>query len=344
VSSYEHKIVQYLEEAHATEMSLIRVLQSQIAMTPRGSTRTAIEEHLEETRDHAERVRARIAAIGTKTRGTPFQAWLGLTEAVVGQALALGKTPLDLVRGASGEEKVLKNAKDDCATEALEIATYTAIQRLAEQHGDDETARLAAGILADERRMLDRLLDEEIPKLTDAVARAELEGRPSFDATTTGAADVARSATAGAARQTTRRTSRATRATRGASGGRSGRTRSQGRSTRAAAPQEAPIAGYDDLTAAEVVDRLSGLSQEQLAAVAAYERAHDDRATVLQRVEALSGDEPWPGYDDQDVQEVRAALRDADDATVERVRDYERRHKARAGVLEAAERTAGASA
>jgi hypothetical protein len=92
------------------------------------------------------------------------------------------------------------------------------------------------------------------------------------------------------------------------------------------------------------VDRLSGLSQEQLAAVAAYERAHGDRATVLQRVEALSGDEPWSGYDAQDVQEVRAALRDADDATVERVRDYERRHKARAGVLEAAERTAGAGA
>jgi ferritin-like metal-binding protein YciE len=340
VSSYEQKIVQYLEEAHATEVSLIRVLQSQIAMTPRGSTRSAIEEHLEETRGHAERVRARIGAIGARTRGAPFQAWLGLTEAVVGQALALGKTPLDLVRGTSGEEKVLKNAKDDCATEALEIATYTAIQRLAEQHGDDETARLATEILADERRMLDRLLDEEIPKLTDAVARAELEGRPSFDPATTGAADAARSATSGAARETTRRATRTTRA----SGGRSGRARSQGRAARSAPPQEAPIAGYDDLTASEVVDRLSGLSQEQLAAVAAYERAHGDRATVLQRVESLSGDEPWPGYDGQDVQEVRAALRDADDATVERVREYERRHKARAGVLEATERTAGANA
>jgi ferritin-like metal-binding protein YciE len=340
VSSYEHKIVQYLEEAHATEVSLIRVLQSQIAMTPRGSTRTAIEEHLGETRGHAERVRARIDALGARTRGTPVQAWLGLTEAVLGQALALGKTPLDLVRGASGEEKVLKNAKDDCATEALEIATYTAIQRLAEQHRDDETAHLAAEILADERRMLARLLDEEIPKLTDAVARAELEGRPSFDATTTGAADAARSATAGAARETTRRATRATRA----SGGRSGRARSQSRTARSAPPQEAPIAGYDDLTASEVVERLSGLSQEQLAAVRAYERTHGDRATVLQRVEALSGDEPWPGYDGQDVQEVRAALRDADDAAVERVREYERRHKARAGVIEATERTAGASA
>jgi ferritin-like metal-binding protein YciE len=176
VSSYEQKIVQYLEEAHATEVALIRVQQSQIAMTPPGSTRTAIEEHLDETRGHADRVRERINALQTRTRGNPLQAWLGLTEAVVGQALALGKAPLDMLRGTSVPEKVLKNAKDDCAAEALEIATYTAIERLATEHGDRETAELAADILADERRMLDRLLGEEIPKLTDAVARAEVEG------------------------------------------------------------------------------------------------------------------------------------------------------------------------
>jgi hypothetical protein len=33
----ERKIVQYLNEAHAAEVGLVRVLQSQIAMTPRGS-------------------------------------------------------------------------------------------------------------------------------------------------------------------------------------------------------------------------------------------------------------------------------------------------------------------
>ena len=32
----QQKIVQYLNEAHASEMALTRVLQSQIAMTPRG--------------------------------------------------------------------------------------------------------------------------------------------------------------------------------------------------------------------------------------------------------------------------------------------------------------------
>ena len=91
-----------------------------------------------------------------------------LAESLFGQALALGKTPLDLLRGSGGEEKVLKNAKDACATEALEIATYTAIERLARAVGDDETADLAASIRADEQRMLERIL-REIPRLTGAV-------------------------------------------------------------------------------------------------------------------------------------------------------------------------------
>ena len=36
----QQKVVQYLNEAHATEQALVRVLQSQIAMTPRGSYRS----------------------------------------------------------------------------------------------------------------------------------------------------------------------------------------------------------------------------------------------------------------------------------------------------------------
>ena len=135
-----------------------------------GTYEQKIVQYLEETRGHAERVRARITALGTQGGGNPLQAWIGMAEAVVGQALALGKAPLDMLRGTSVAEKVLKNAKDDCATEALEIATYTAIERLASAHGDVETAELATDIIADEQRMLTRLLDEEIPKLTDAVA------------------------------------------------------------------------------------------------------------------------------------------------------------------------------
>lgn len=43
------------------------------------------------------------------------------------QVIALARTPLDFVRGAGGEERVLKNAKDACATEALEGATCVVV-------------------------------------------------------------------------------------------------------------------------------------------------------------------------------------------------------------------------
>ncbi len=183
--------MQYLGEAQASEDALVRVLQSQIAMTPRGAYRTALETHLDQTRDHADRIGRRRRELGAG--GNPLTAAVGAVESVVGQALALGKTPFDLLRGSGGEEKVLKNAKDACASEALEIATYTAIERLARAVGDDQTAELAASIRADEEKMLERVL-REIPKLTDAVVRAEVKGDPSFEVSTTGAADAVREA------------------------------------------------------------------------------------------------------------------------------------------------------
>jgi ferritin-like metal-binding protein YciE len=208
MNSAQQKVVQYLDEARASERALVRLLQSQIAMTPRGSYRSGLESHLDETREHAARVDARLKALG---RGSnPLKAVVGLAETAVGQAFAIGKAPLDLLRGSGGEEKVLKNAKDACATETLEIATYTAIERLARSVGDDETAMLAASIRADEERMLE-LVMREIPKLTEAVVRADVDDEPSYEVTTIGAADAVRKAveaTEEAGRKTTAATKR----------------------------------------------------------------------------------------------------------------------------------------
>ena len=39
------------------------------------------------------------------------------------------------------------------------------------------------------------------------------------------------------------------------------------------------------------------LSQSELAVVAAYERTRRNRRTIMERVDDLTADEPWPGYD-----------------------------------------------
>jgi ferritin-like metal-binding protein YciE len=226
MSDSKQKIVQYLNEAHATEVALIRVLQSQIAMTPRSSYRTGLEKHLRETRDHARRVEKRLRELDAGRNRV--QALTGAAEALLGQALALAKTPVDILRGNSGAEKVLKNARDASATEALEIATYTSIERLADSIGDTETARLAASIRADEEQMLERVL-AEIPKLTDLVLGTEIE-----DVVSNG---------------------------------------------------DVPIPRYDDLSANQIVSRLSKLSEPERRRVREYERAHKKRATVLKATE-----------------------------------------------------------
>jgi len=207
----EHKIVQYLGEAQAMEDSLVRVLQSQIAIAPRGSYRSALESHLRETQDHSRRVKARMRDLGAGDN--PVQVVTGAAQSVIGQALALAKTPLDLVRGSGGEEKVLKNAKDAAATEQLEIATYTALERLARDVGDETTAKLAASIRGDEEKAL-AVIMREIPKLTDAVVRADIKGENVYDLTETGAADAVREV-AEEAKETVQKTAtRAKRATR----------------------------------------------------------------------------------------------------------------------------------
>lgn len=335
MSQSEQKVVQYLNEARAAELGLVQVLQAQIAMTPQGSYRSALEKHLDETRDHARRLDSRVAEIG---RGAnPFHIAMGWAEDALAQTFALAKMPLDMWRGSGGEEKVLKNAKDACATEALEIATYTVLERLARGVGDEATAKLAASIRSDEEKMLARVM-REIPKLTDAVVRADVKGDPSYDVSETGAADAVREAgrqatkTARRANTRARGTARQTRKVPGVA-------QAEGQIKGAmASEQDLTIGRYDSLTAADVIEKLTGLSQIDLAKIDTYERKNQNRSTVLGRISALRGDEPWPGYDELNANEVNAVLGEGDDDRAKRVRDYERSHKNRAAVIHTTER------
>ncbi len=335
MSQSEQKVVQYLNEAHASELGLAQVLQAQIAMTPNGSYRNALEKHLGETRDHARRIDGRVADLGPG--GNPFQTAMGWAEDALAQTFALAKMPFDLVRGTGGEEKVLKNAKDACAAEALEIATYTALEHLSRAVGDETTAKLAASIRSDEEKMLDRVM-REIPKLTDAVVRADVHGDRSYDVSETGAADAVREA-GEQAKKTGRRANTRVRSTARQARKVPGVAQAEGQIKGAvASEQDLPITRYDSLTAADVLEKLSGLSQIDLAKVDAYERKNQNRSTVLGRISALRGEEPWPGYDELNVSEVIAVLGEGDEDRAKRVRAYERSHKKRAGVIDTTER------
>jgi hypothetical protein len=211
------------------------------------------------------------------------------------------------------------------------------LQRLASNVGDERTAKLAASIRGEEEHMLERIM-REIPKLTDAVVGAEIEGKPSYDITKTGAADATRGVAGEVthiARKTQTRAKRTARQTRKVPGVAQAEGQLKGA---VASEQDLAIARYDSLTAEEIVSKLPELSQIDLAKIDSYERKNDNRTTVLSRVSALRREEPWPGYDELTVAEIEAVLGERDEQHANDVVAYERAHKNRAGVLKSAER------
>jgi ferritin-like metal-binding protein YciE len=163
------KLSQYLSEAYAKEKELETALQAHIGLTTRKPYKKRLQDHLKETKDHARQLEKRIKKVGG---GGPQ-----MLDKVVGQASAraksLAKGPLHAVRGVGEAEKMLKNAKTEYWNEHEEIATYTAIETLADSVGDRETAQLARSIRRDEERMAN-FLAKQIPVLTRAVVTEEI--------------------------------------------------------------------------------------------------------------------------------------------------------------------------
>lgn len=100
------------------------------------------------------------------------------------------------------------------------------------------------------------------------------------------------------------------------------------------ATNDLPLAGYDALVADEIVARLSGLNQTELATLLAYERATDNRSTVTSAIEGRLVDLPLPTYDSLSVAAILTDLETLDEAALRTLRDYEASTHNRLPVLE----------
>ena len=175
----ETKLIQYLNAAYGKERELETALQAHIAMTTRAPYRKRLQEHLRETKGHAREVERRIKQLGGKAEIVPApgpDVVSGAASAVTSaasKAVSAAKGPLHVIRGTGEAEKMLKNAKTEYWNEFEEIAMYNAIETLAEEVGDSDTAQLARGIRREEERMAS-FLERQIPTLTKAVAREEI--------------------------------------------------------------------------------------------------------------------------------------------------------------------------
>ncbi|MGN6816320.1 MAG: DUF892 family protein [Solirubrobacterales bacterium] len=161
------KLVQYLSEAYGKERELETALQAHIAMTAKGPYKKRLQQHLKETKAHAKQVERRIKQLGGGGQ---------TLQSAVGKLQAAAKGPLHAIRGGGEQEKMLKNAKTEYFNEHEEIATYLAIETLAEKVRDTETAKLARGIRREEERMA-AFLQGQIKSLTSAVVREDIPAR-----------------------------------------------------------------------------------------------------------------------------------------------------------------------
>jgi ferritin-like metal-binding protein YciE len=138
------KLDAYLRDAHAMERNVHQMLASMIATTNDAGIRELLERHREETHAQIERLAARLDARGQNS------STLKDAGAVMG---ALFKGMADVARA----DKAGRNARDGYVTEALEIAAYELLERLADRAGDAETAEVARTNRAEEEAMRDAI-------------------------------------------------------------------------------------------------------------------------------------------------------------------------------------------
>jgi ferritin-like metal-binding protein YciE len=179
LSVRDGKLVQYLNEAYGKEKELETALAAHIEMTTRAPYKKRLREHLTQTKRHARQLEKRVKQLGGTPQTVPIEGLdpvakgAGAAVALAGRAAAAAQGPLHAIRGTGEQEKMLKNAKSEYADEHEEIATYTAIETLAEALADAETAKLARTIRREEESMA-KFLERQIPTLTKAVVQAEV--------------------------------------------------------------------------------------------------------------------------------------------------------------------------
>jgi ferritin-like metal-binding protein YciE len=159
MGTLKDQLIKHIDEAHAMEQNVLRMLDGMISTTDDPEILDALEHHKMQTQRHADRMAERLEA---------HDATPSAVKQIGGVLGALAKVPLDFVRG----EKAGRNARDCYATEHLEIASYELLRRIAQKAGDEETAEAAQEIILEEKAMA-ALIEENWDRFAELSLREE---------------------------------------------------------------------------------------------------------------------------------------------------------------------------
>jgi Mn-containing catalase len=147
----EELLVDQLRDLLNAEGQLVKALPRMIQSARSESLRTALERHLEETREHVERIEQVFQLVGVPAKGRPCKGMEGLIaegEEVMDEAQELEDTASDLALIASAQK-----------VEHYEISSYGTARTMAGQVGLPEVAALLNRSLAEEE-IADNLLTQ----------------------------------------------------------------------------------------------------------------------------------------------------------------------------------------
>jgi ferritin-like metal-binding protein YciE len=159
VGDIQTQLVNHIDEAHALEQTVLRMLDGLIQSADDPEIIDRLEHHKLETQQHESLMRGRLEAHGAQP---------SMVRQAAGMLEAFLKMPLDLVRG----ERTGRAARDAYTTEHLEIASYELLRRVAQRAGDEETARACLDILEQERAMA-AYLEENWDRFAEQSLREE---------------------------------------------------------------------------------------------------------------------------------------------------------------------------
>ncbi len=155
----KEQLLRYLNDAYAAEIGGQSSLKDLAAETTNADLKQAVEEHITVTQSQADRITARILALGGD-KSEP--------KGLLNEALAKGSALLNVFHNK--EDKQTQDTIKAYSFEHFEIGAYTSLKAFADAIGDYETAQLAQTIIGEEQLAAERL-QRLIPHLATAALK-----------------------------------------------------------------------------------------------------------------------------------------------------------------------------